>query len=166
MSDEPSKPGYKVVFNPLESIKESLRSAYEVPKLPDSVTNPARWMHKRLAEYIRDFESDLDEDHEIGARLVSFGQTVVFHIEDMGYYGPDIICFYGINEQSEAVQLIQHISQLSVLLVAVKKLEEKPRRIGFDLSKKAEEETDDQSDRTNESSNQSVHRIANKSGSR
>ena len=60
--------------------------------------NPAAWTYQKLGESIKDFEADLDKEHEIGARLVSFGQTVVFHIEDVGYYGPDIITFSGIND--------------------------------------------------------------------
>lgn len=62
---------------------------------------------------------------------MSFGNAVVFHIEDIGYYGPDIITFHGLNDKGERVQLIQNVLQLSVLLVAVKKLGERPRRIGF-----------------------------------
>jgi len=102
----------------------------EVASHPVSV-NPAQWMHQRLGEYVKGFESQLDDHHEIGARLVSFGATVVFHIEDIGYYGPDIITFRGTNDHGERVQLIQHISQLSVLLVAVKRLHETARRIGY-----------------------------------
>jgi len=94
-------------------------------------SNPARWTYERLGEYIKKFESELDEEHEIGVRLVSFGQTIVFHVENIGYYGPDIITFYGNNEKGEKLQLIQNLSQLSFLLIAVKKLQDKPRRIGF-----------------------------------
>ena len=103
------------------------------PALPD---NAARWMFERLATYIKQFESTLDDEHEIGARLVSFGHNLTFHIEDMGYYGPDMIVFYGRNDSGEPVQLIQHTSQLSVLLVAVRKQAERPRRIGFILDDK------------------------------
>ncbi len=110
----------------------SIPSSFAANLTPSpSRTNPAAWTHKRLGEYIRDFEAELDDDHEIGARLVSFGQSVIFHVEDIGYYGPDIITFYGRNDEMEKVQLIQHISQLSFLLVAVKKQQDKPRRIGF-----------------------------------
>ncbi|RJR08342.1 hypothetical protein C4588_05730 [Candidatus Parcubacteria bacterium] len=96
--------------------------------------NPAKWTYIRLGEYIKSFEEELDDEHEVGARLVSFGQSVTFHIEDIGYYSPDIICFHGKNNEGQKIQLIQHVSQLSVLLIAMKKLEEKPRRIGFRLS--------------------------------
>ncbi|GHO99533.1 hypothetical protein KSF_095810 [Reticulibacter mediterranei] len=99
-------------------------------KAPSS-TNPAAWMYERLGKYIQEFEAELDNDHEVGARLVTFGQVTTFHIESMGYHGPDMITFYGISDTLGRVQLIQHISQLSVLLVAMEKRQEKPRRIGF-----------------------------------
>ena len=107
-----------------------------LPRAGDHAGNPARWMFERLATYIKQFESRLDEEHEIGARLVSFGANLSFHIEDMGYFGPDMIVFYGKNEKGEPVQLIQHTSQLSVLLVAVRKQDARPRRIGFILDEK------------------------------
>jgi hypothetical protein len=106
-------------------------------KIPDHVSNPAKWTHDQLVEYIREFEKELDDQHEVGARLVSFGAAVTFHIEDIGYSGPNLICFYGITDTGERVQLIQHFMQLSVLLMAMKKREEKPRRIGFDLGSDA-----------------------------
>lgn len=109
-------------------------------ELPTSTTNPAKWTYERLVNFITKFEEQLDDEHEIGARLVSFGSTVTFHIEDLGFWGPDIVTFTGTNENGENVQLIQHMSQLSVLLVAMKKLEEKPRRIGFMLSKELEDD--------------------------
>ena len=107
-----------------------------LPRPPEHADNPARWMFERLATYIKQFESTLDDEHEIGARLVSFGHNLTFHIEDMGYYAPDMIVFYGKNDNGEPVQLIQHTSQLSVLLVAVRKQAERPRRIGFILDEK------------------------------
>lgn len=104
--------------------------------------NPAKWTYERLGHYIQDFEAELDQEHEIGARLVSFGSVVTFHIDDVGYYGPDIITFHGKDEKGQAVQLIQNISQLSVLLVAMKKLEETPRRIGFIWDEPDDEENE------------------------
>ena len=109
-------------------------------ELPLSQTNPAAWTYERLGEYIKDFESELDADHEIGARLVSFGQSVTFHIQNVGYYGPDIISFDGIDSNGQKVQLIQHMSQLSVLLVAMTKLEDEPKRIGFIWDKESQDE--------------------------
>jgi len=89
----------------------------------------------RLVAYIREFEANLDHDHELGARMVSFGAAVQFHIIDMGYWNPDIVTFDGLDEAGHRMKLIQNISQLNVLLIAMPKREEnsEPRRIGFVL---------------------------------
>ena len=133
------------IFNSMDKLKNTAAIATSsLQNLKPIVKsgNHAEWMYTRLGEYIQDFEDELDEEHEIGARLVSFGQEVIFHIENVGYYGPDIISFDGISDKGEKVQLIQHISQLSVLLVAMKKLKDEPRRIGFLWDKKDDDEAD------------------------
>jgi len=98
---------------------------------PPLVKSPAESAFERLGNMVKDFEADLDNEHEIGVGLVCFGVSTQFHIQNIGYWGPDIITFAGVNENGERVQLIQNVSQLSVLLVAMKKLGDKPRRIGF-----------------------------------
>ena len=44
----------------------------------------------------------------------------VIHIEDMGYWGPDLLIFYGSDQSGRPVELLQHYTQISVLLCAVK----------------------------------------------
>jgi len=119
------------ILSPLRSYNDSVLK--QLPKI-DPI-NPAKWAYESLIEYIKDFEAVLDDDHEIGARLVSFGQVITFHIEAVSYDSPSIITFYGSTETMEKVQLIQHVSQLSVLLITVKKQHDKPRRIGFTVEK-------------------------------
>ena len=89
--------------------------------------------YKYLAQQIIQLDQELDKDHEVGIRLVSFGQTVVFHVRKLGYQNPHLIFFYGETDKGEFVQLIQHVSQISFLLMAVRRPEpEKPKRpIGF-----------------------------------
>jgi uncharacterized protein DUF6173 len=115
----------------LARVSENTAATSAVAYRSRSEFNPAQWPYERLGNYVKGFESRLDNDHEIGARLVNFGQSVTFHIEDIGYHGPDIISFAGTNEKGERVQLIQNIAQLSVLLVAMKKAGASARRIGF-----------------------------------
>ncbi|QPA33055.1 hypothetical protein ISX45_00910 [Anoxybacillus caldiproteolyticus] len=101
-------------------------------KFPNN-PNLASEFYKRLVKMINEFDEKLDQEHEVGVRLVSYGQTIQFHIEDLGYYDPSLIIFYGRLEDGTKVELIQHVSQISFLLMAVKRLNpEKPkRRIGF-----------------------------------
>ena len=119
-------------IKPFASIEASAQAIMrDLEKSMEIKENPAKWTFRVLTEYIKNFETTLDQEHEIGARLVSFGRDIMFHIRDISYYYPNMITFYGINENGENVQLIQNYTQLSVLLIAVKRIEEKARRIGF-----------------------------------
>jgi hypothetical protein len=58
-------------------------------------------------------------------------------IEGVGYFDPDIVTFYGADENGAKMQLIQHVTQLNVVLRAISKEtppEEPARRIGFRLA--------------------------------
>ena len=63
------------------------------------------------------------------------GQAGVLAIEGVGFFDPDLVTFYGRDEDGLKTQLIQHVSQLNVLLRAVPKEqpEDPPRRIGFQM---------------------------------
>jgi len=95
--------------------------------------NLADEFYRRLINWINDFHKSLDEEHEVGARLVNFGQAITFHVEDIGYWNPSLISFQGRNELGEPVELIQHVTQISILLVAMKRenIEQPKRPIGF-----------------------------------
>ncbi|MNP29353.1 hypothetical protein D3C76_1223730 [compost metagenome] len=82
---------------------------------------------------INDFDRTLDETKEVGVRLVSFGQTLSFHITDVSYDNPSLIMFSGNLENGDPVHLVQHVSQISFLLMAMQRREpEEPKRqIGF-----------------------------------
>lgn len=119
--------------------------------LTDSVTVPAGMFtdpnlasefHQRLINWINDFHKKLDDEHEVGAQLVNFGNQVTFHIQDIGYWNPSLISFQGKTDDGEPIELIQHISQISILLTKMKRLEpEKPKRpIGFQTWEEFEEE--------------------------
>lgn len=109
-------------------------SMANIPTIKPPVnSNLASEFHSRLVEMINDFDDGLDPSQEVGMRLVSFGQTVQFHVEDIGFYNPSLIQFFGRTDSGDKIELIQHISQISFLLMAVKRLDpEKPKkRIGF-----------------------------------
>jgi len=109
---------------------------------PEFPERNAEGVFYRLAAYIREFEANLDHDHEVGARMVSFGATIQFHIVDMGYWNPDIITFEGLDDAGRRMKLIQNVSQLNVLLVSMPKREEHEvaQRIGFLLESRAKPE--------------------------
>ena len=95
----------------------------------------ADWKYEKIMEEIRDFEQQLDEEHEIALHLASFGSTITMAVEEISCQNPDMLYFYGYINGNYA-QLIQHTSQLNFLLTSVKREDTtKPaRRIGFDVS--------------------------------
>ena len=101
----------------------------------DKAKSPAEWAYDRLVLYIRNFESQLDGAQEIAMGFAG-GDAGVLQIEGLGFFEPDLITFYGRDEDGAKTQLVQHVSQLSVILRAVPKVqpEEPPRRIGFALT--------------------------------
>ncbi len=105
-------------------------------KTPVAQKSPAQWAYERIIIYIQNFEQQLDNAHEVGLGLAG-GNTGVIRIEGLGYYDPDIVTYYGTNETGARTQLIQHVSQLNVSLVATPKHidQPEPKRIGFQLAK-------------------------------
>ncbi len=105
------------------------------PAEAEQPKSPAGWAYERLVLYIRNFESQLDASQEIAMGFTG-SQAGILRIEGLGYYDPDIVTFYGRDEDGLKTQLVQHVSQLSVLLRAVPKVQEAepPRRIGFSLN--------------------------------
>lgn len=97
--------------------------------------SPAEWMYDRLILYIRNFEQQLDASHEIAMGFAG-GEAGVLRIEGLGFFDPDVITFYGRDEDGAKTQLIQHVAQVSVILRALRKVQpDAPaRRIGFRLA--------------------------------
>jgi hypothetical protein len=106
------------------------------PLITNAESNYASEFHKRLVKWINDFDASLDDKHEVGVRLVSFGQAITFHLQNLGYWNPSLISFSGIMESGGPVELIQHVSQISILLMKMeRKNPDKPKRpIGFHAS--------------------------------
>ena len=64
------------------------------------------------------------------------GDAGVLRIEGLGYFDPDIVTFYGSDQAGAKTQLVQHVTQLNVMLRALpKEVSRKgPNRIGFRLA--------------------------------
>ncbi len=114
----------------------------EMEPLPEGISgepieakSPAQWAYERLILYIKNFESQLDNEHEVAMGFTG-GDAGVLRIEGIGYFDPDIVTFYGHDEANARTQLIQHVTQLNVMLRAMPKAPEveEPRRIGFRLA--------------------------------
>lgn len=90
---------------------------------------------RRILARVRAFEAALDPAREVGIRLVSFGQSITFRVDHLTFVEPSLVVFVGNTEDGQPVQLVQHLSQVSFLLMALPRLApEEPRKvIGFDM---------------------------------
>ena len=104
------------------------------------VDNRASEFARRILNRVQEYDATLDTAHEVGLWLANFGQTVIIHIKDIGYSNPSLIWFIGRTEADNPVELIQHVSQINLLLMTVSRDPSTPKRpIGF-LHKPEEEE--------------------------
>ncbi|MEL7470430.1 MAG: DUF6173 family protein [Pseudomonadota bacterium] len=101
--------------------------------------SPAQWAYERLVLYIQKFEETLDSDHEVGMGFAG-SDAGMLNIQGMGFFAPDMITFYGVDPAGAKTQLVQHVSQLNVMLKAAPKLNEEPARIGFQMRRKLEDQ--------------------------
>lgn len=92
----------------------------------------ADYAYEVIMDRIKEFEDELDDEHEIALKLASFGQSITLAVTDIGYSNPTTLVFYGYVGTQKAT-LVQNMNQLNFLLLAVKKAdpEKPPRRIGF-----------------------------------
>ncbi|MEM6387158.1 MAG: DUF6173 family protein [Pseudomonadota bacterium] len=154
MSDDPNKigetvegivvPRRRVVHSdPNEQSVEQESLPAAVAQKPLEQKSPAEWAYQRLILYIQNFEKMLDADHEVAMGFTDTGGGFL-RIEGLGHFDPDIVTFYGMDQTGAKVQLVQHVSQLNVLLRAMPKESDaaEPRRIGFQLAAGLEEDAE------------------------
>ena len=110
-----------------------------VKKTPTAQKSPAQWAYERIVLYLKNFEDSLDNEHEVAMGFTG-GDAGVLRIEGMGYFDPDIVTFYGSDTTGAKTQLIQHVTQMNVMLRALPKAVEQaaPNRIGFRLAQDLE----------------------------
>jgi hypothetical protein len=107
----------------------------KVAEKPVAEKSPAEWAYERLILYIKNFEDQLDDSQEVAMGFAG-GDIGVLRIEGIGYFAPDIVTFYGADEEGTRTQLIQHVSQLNVMLRALPREPDRdaPARIGLRLA--------------------------------
>ena len=106
---------------------------------PPEQKSPAQWAYERLVLYIQKFEEGLDGEQEVGMGFAGSDAGMI-HIQGMGFFAPDIVTFYGVDPGGAKTQLVQHVTQLNVMLKAAPKINKEPLRIGFRMRSKLEDE--------------------------
>lgn len=69
---------------------------------------------------IRDYQAQLSDGQEVGASFSQYGAIGVIRLRTLGYRAPDYMLIDGIDSEGNPVRLLQHISQLGIMLTAMK----------------------------------------------
>lgn len=118
-------PGFKIPQHNEPIIKNPFREIAE--------SNYASEFAHVIVKQINEFDSQLGSDFLVGLKLVSFGQTVIFAVQSIGFHNPSLITFYGVSEDGSPLELIQHVNQISFLITSIPRTDksEPKRKIGF-----------------------------------
>lgn len=134
------------VITPITEALTKLTDNVSVPVnsvgfIPDNIIPKIEWPRdynladyacEKIIEKINEFEANIPDDMQAGGKFITFGNEA-FAIDSVTYQNPNILIFSGTTAEGETVQLIQHTSQLNLLLLAVKRNnpEEPRRKIGY-----------------------------------
>ncbi|NHF73636.1 DUF6173 family protein [Paracoccus xiamenensis] len=123
-------PAPRAIMSPVPAIAEDL---WPQEDAADQATlRAAEEVFNHLLARVKEFQASLPEHHELGIQLANFGGERAVHVRGMGFRNPNIIEFYGLLEGLTQVAVVQHVSQLNFMLVAVPPApEQPPYRIGF-----------------------------------
>lgn len=92
----------------------------------------AELAYEHIKQYVSKFQSELDENHQISISIFTPTQEFNIMVADVGFYGPNIVSFYGTDNDGNKIQVIQHVNQVNIQLRCVPKSENQPKKsIGF-----------------------------------
>ena len=72
-----------------------------------------------LAAGVAAVDARLGDGAEAGARLAVAGEPVVVHLEAVGHWGPALVVYSGRTADGAAVDVVQHVDQVSLTLISV-----------------------------------------------
>lgn len=122
---------------PDDSLLTGRYLAASLPVRDMPIIMPAVVRAHEAAQYIladmATFAAKLDDAHEVAVALVPFGPQYLIHVRALSTRGEMLVVFHGETQEGDAVILVQHVHQLSFLLLAAKRAnpDEPKKPIGF-----------------------------------
>jgi uncharacterized protein YfeS len=106
--------------------KQASSNILEVVQAEDYAS--AKFVYNDIIESMREFETRLDDEHEIFLSFASFGKELILAVTHISYIDPAMIVFDGM-VKGEKSRLIQNVSGLNFLMVASPIEQASPRRV-------------------------------------
>ena len=95
-------------------------------------TNNAEYMAKVIGQRIVDFQSTLSEVQDVALQIIQFNNSITLYETKVSHLGLGLIVFQGSDSANNPCEIVQHISQINVLMAIVSKPADIPhRKIGF-----------------------------------
>ena len=95
-------------------------------------TNKAEYMAKVIGQRIVDFQSTLSEVQDVALQIIQFNNSITLYVTKVSHLGLGLIVFQGSDSANNPCEIVQHISQINVLMAIVSKPADIPhRKIGF-----------------------------------
>ena len=95
-------------------------------------TNNAEYMAKVIGQRIVDFQSTLSEVQDVALQIIQFNNSITLYVTKVPHLGLGLIVFQGSDSANNPCEIVQHISQINVLMAIVSKPADIPhRKIGF-----------------------------------
>ena len=95
-------------------------------------TNNAEYMAKVIFIIIVGFISTLSEVQDVALQIIQFNNSITLYVTKVSHLGLGLIVFQGSDSANNPCEIVQHISQINVLMAIVSKPADIPhRKIGF-----------------------------------
>lgn len=123
-------------YNPLNDseIARQLQENAANKELQASIikSNNAPAIAQSIQRKLIEFQSSLLDTEDIAIQAVQFGSAMTIYVESVSSLGYGLVVFRGKDSSGNPCELIQHINQISILMITVPKPVEIPHRtIGF-----------------------------------
>lgn len=121
--------------NPITpDIERQLKENYQNKQLQNEIakTNNAEYIAKIIGQKIVNFQSSLSDNEDVALQIIQFNNSIILYVTGVFHLGTGLVVFQGVDSNKNPCEIVQHISQISILMAVVSKAPEVPRRkIGF-----------------------------------
>lgn len=95
-------------------------------------TNNAEYIAKVIGQKIVNFQSLLSDVQDVALQIIQFNNSIILYVTEVSHLGTGLIVFQGVGVDELPCEIVQHISQINLMMKIVPKLPEAPhRKIGF-----------------------------------
>lgn len=120
------------LINP--EMMRQLNENYQSKQLQNKIakTNNAEYIAKVIGQKINNFQSALSDNEDVALQIIQFNNSIFLYVTEVSHLGMGLIVLQGLDTAQRPCEIVQHISQVNLLMMIVPKAPEiLHRKIGF-----------------------------------